>query len=381
MSEDRRKIQISRPLLPKATAFLPELEEMLASGQLTNGAQVRRFEAMVREYLGGTHEVVAVSSNTTGMLLCWKALGVRGEVLLPAFTFPATAHVLAWNGLDPVLVDCDPETFNIDLADARRKVTARTVGIAPVYIFGNPPDWEGIEAFAAEHGLKVVSDAAHGFGTRVGGRFAGTFGDAEVFSLAPTKVLTTGEGGLVATPHTDLADALRRMRNYGNPGDYNCRELGLNGRMTEIHALLGVHGLPDHERQLGDRQRLASAYRRELDGVPGLSFQSIAPGVRSTHNYFAVLLEPETFGARNDAVQRFLYDHGVESKIYFHPPIHEQALYAALAPSANVPSTHWLCERILCLPLTAHLKEEDVVFIASLIKRAPSAVGAREATS
>jgi dTDP-4-amino-4,6-dideoxygalactose transaminase len=227
MSEHRRKIQISRPLLPRAEALLPELREMFESGQLTNGAQVRRFEAMVREYLGGSHHVVAVSSNTTGMLLCWRALGVRGEVLLPAFTFPATAHVLAWNGLEPVLVDCDPETFNIDLADARRKVTRRTVGIAPVYIFGNSPDWPGIEAFASEHSLKCVSDAAHAFGTRVGDRFAGTFGDAEVFSLAPTKVLTTGEGGLIVTRDAGLADVLRRMRNYGNPGDYNCRELGL----------------------------------------------------------------------------------------------------------------------------------------------------------
>jgi len=374
MSEPRR-IQISRPLLPDVDAMVDELREMLASGQLTNGAQVRRFEQMVAEYLGGTHEVVAVSSNTTGMLLAWRALGVTGEVLLPAFTFPATAHVLAWNGLQPVLVDCDRETFNIDVADARRKITDRTVGIAPVYIFGNPPEWDGIGALAAEHDLRSVADSAHAFGTRVGDRFAGTFADAEVFSLAPTKVLTTAEGGLVVTPHAELAERLRRMRNYGNPGDYNCRELGLNGRMTEVHALLGNHALPDHERQLAGRNELAKRYRERLSAVPGIGFQKIAPDVRSTHNYFAILIEPETFGATNDAVQRFLLAQGVESKIYFHPPIHEQTLYADLAVGAELPNTSWLCERILCLPITAHLKEGDVDHITELVARARNEAG------
>lgn len=371
MSQPRR-IQISRPLLPKIDALAGEISDMLESGLLTNGATVRRFESMVRDYLGDSHEVVALASNTTGMLLSWRALAVSGEVLVPAFTFPATAHVLAWNGLTPVLVDCDRKSFNIDVADARRKLTDRTVGIAPVYIFGNAPDWPAIDALCTEHGLRCVSDAAHAFGTRCGSRFAGTFGDAEVFSLAPTKVLTTGEGGVVVTPHAELADALRRMRNYGNPGDYNCRELGLNGRMTELHALLGVHGLPAHERQLAGRQKLAEQYVAELNEVPGVSFQRIDRDVRSTHNYFAILIEPSAFGVRNSDVQRYLLANDVESKIYFHPPIHRQSLYAALAANADVPNTEWLCERILCLPLTAHLDAGDVAHVCTLVKRARS---------
>lgn len=370
MSEGKR-IQISRPWCPNVDALVPELSAMLESGQLTNGKQVRRFEEAVRDRLGheGLH-VVALSSNTSGMILAWRALATAGEVLVPAFTFPATAHALLWNGLTPVLVDCDPDTFNIDVADARRKCTERTVGIAPVYIFGNAPDWEAIEALCTERNLRCVADAAHAFGTRVGSAPAGAFGDCEVFSLAPTKVLTTAEGGLVVTRDSELARQLERTRNYGNPGDYNCRELGMNARMTEVHALIGIHALPEHEKQLVRRDTLAERYRETLGSIPGISFQRIAPHVRSTHNYFAIRIEPEVFGARNADVQRVLAENGIESKIYFHPPIHEQSLYASLSDGTDLPNTAWLCARILCLPLTAHVTEADIVRIGETIRSA-----------
>jgi dTDP-4-amino-4,6-dideoxygalactose transaminase len=369
MNERARRIPISQPVLPDVEKLLPELREVFESGQLTNGRHVARLESAVRDYIG-RGEVVALSSNTTGLVLAWRALEVSGEVLVPSFTFPATVHALIWNNLQPVLVDCDRETFNIDVADARRKMTSRTVGISPVYIFGNPPEWEAIESLAREAGIRCVADAAHAFGTRVGREVAGTHGDVEIFSLAPTKVFTTGEGGFAVTTDHDLAERLRRMRNYGNPGDYNCREIGLNGRMTEIHALVGLHALPNHEAQLEARQTLAAAYREALGGIPGLDFQRIADGARSTHNYFAIRIEPERFGLTNRRLQDHLRSLGVESKVYFHPPIHRQRLYRGLSDGRALPNTEWLVDRILCLPLTGRLTVEDVTWVAGEIRAA-----------
>jgi dTDP-4-amino-4,6-dideoxygalactose transaminase len=356
--------------MPPVDGMLPELREILESGQLTNGVRVRRLEAAVKAYIGGDAEVICMSSNTTGMMLAWRGMDIEGEVLVPSFTFPATAHVLKWNGLTPVLVDCDRETFNIDVEDARRKITERTVGVAPVYIFGNAPNWTGLQSLMSEHGLRSVSDAAHAFGTTVDGTFAGNLGDVEVFSLAPTKVLTTAEGGFVILRDPDLAEKLRRTRNYGNPGDYDCRELGMNGRMTEVHALLGLHALPNHEQQLVGRDRLVNVYRELLSDVPGLSFQRIDPNVRSTHNYFAVVLEPKAFGLSNRELYAFLKTKNVESKVYFHPPIHKQTLYKGLSDGSDLPNTEWLVDRILCLPVTGHLNETDVATISQFVKEA-----------
>jgi dTDP-4-amino-4,6-dideoxygalactose transaminase len=379
MNSPNDRIQISRPVVPDLDLMMDELRDVLTSGQLTNGRHVRRFEDLVREYVGSDLHVVAVSSNTSGMILSWKALEVSGEVILPAFTFPATAHVIRWNGLTPVLADCDPETFNLDLADVERVVTERTVGVAPVYIFGNAPDWDAFEPFLAERGLAAVSDAAHAFGTRVGSRPAGSFGSVEVFSLAPTKVLTTGEGGLCITRDGDLADRLRRMRNYGNPGDYDCRELGLNARMTEIHALLGVHGMPGHEAQVRHREQMAALYRERLAEIPGISFQRIAPGVRCTYNYFALLVDPDLFGMTNHTLHDLLGQVGIESKIYFHPPIHEQRLYRELGEGRSFPNTEWLVRRILCVPLTGHVGEAELERVVGAIRKAHESANTRKA--
>ncbi len=369
MRDPKPRLPISQPLLPDIQGLLPELREVFESGQLTNGRHVARLEAAVADYVGGLN-VVALSSATTGLLLAWRALGVRGEVLVPSFTFPATAHALVWNGLDPVLVDCDRETFCLDMEDARRKLTERTVGIAPVYIFGNPPPWSEITPLVASNALRCVADAAHGFGTSRDGERAGGNGSVEVFSLAPTKVFTTGEGGLAATRDAGLAEKLRRMRNYGNPGDYDCREVGLNGRMTEFHALIGLHALPGHDAKLSRRQVLAGHYRSLLGDVSGVRFQKIPPDVLSTMNYFAILVEADEFGLTNRQLQDHLATRGIESKIYFYPPLHRQRLHRHLWDGEGLRNTEWVCERVLCLPLTNRMEVADVEWVTACVREA-----------
>lgn len=361
-------VPICEPTLPPLEEFTRELAGIFASRQITNGGWVRRLEEEAAARLG-VPEVVAVSSATSGLVLVAKMLGLRGRVILPSFTFPATLHILLWNQLNPVAVDCDPETFNLDPADVERRADSETVAVAPVYIFGNAPDWARLEPFLIRRGLSAFSDAAHALGTRLGGRFAGSFGDAEIFSLAPTKVTVSGEGGLIATRDAKLAEGLRIARNYGNPGDYDCVVSGLNARQSEFHALLGVLCLRRLEENIARREQLVARYRDGLRDLPGLRFQKIAEGCRSTHNYFAVRIEAARFGLSNRQLQRALATERIASKIYFYPPLHRQSHFRDVPGiQGPFPNTEKVCAEVLCLPLFTHMADSTLDRVVETVR-------------
>ena len=357
---DCDSLPISQPTLPPFPEFVRDLEGIFASRQITNATWVRKLEEEAARKLG-VPEVVAVSSATSGLMLVAKLLGLTGKVLLPSFTFPATLHVLIWNRLEPVLVDCDLESFNIDPDAVERCCDASVAAVVPVYIFGNAPDWSRLEPILQRRGLRAFSDAAHALGTRLGDRAAGSFGDAEVFSLAPTKVTVSGEGGLVATRSPELARDLRVARNYGNPGSYDCEMAGLNARMSELHALLGVQSLALTEQNVQRRGEHVARYRAGLAPLPGIRFQAIPPDCRSTHNYFAIRVEADPFGLTNLELQGALEADRIASKIYFHPPLHRQSRFAHLPGLRGMfPNTDRLCSEVLCLPLFSHMREAEV---------------------
>src|ERR1700681_2636610 len=222
--------------------FLEEVRGILASKQLTNGAYVKKFEEAAAEYLGVDH-CVAVSSCTAGLLLVLKVLDLRGEVILPSFTFHATAHAVVWNGLTPVFADCDAKTFCVAPQAVRAQVSSRTAAILAVHLFGNPAAVKELEEIAEELQIPLLFDAAHAFGSLSHGDHVGGFGTAEVFSFSPTKLVVAGEGGLVATRDAGLAERLRAARNYGDAGNYDPGILGENARMSEINAAMALHGL------------------------------------------------------------------------------------------------------------------------------------------
>jgi dTDP-4-amino-4,6-dideoxygalactose transaminase len=347
------EIPINRPTLPAAARVEERLREIFASGIVTNGREVERLEAEAREMLGAA-DAVAVSNCTAGLMLVWRVLGVRGPVALPSFTFPATAHALTWNGIEPRFVDCERSTFTMSPAALS---AARADGVSaacPVYIFGNSPDWPALEGVAG--GIPLVSDAAHALGTEAWGRKAGGFGAAEVFSLAPTKVVTGCEGGIVATSDPALGAELRVARNYGNPGDYDCRWVGLNARMSELHAAVSRMSLAAVEENITRRETLARIYRQGLSGLPGIGFQTIPPGVRTNWNYFALLVEPEESGLSSAELKSALSADGVATRRYFHPAVHTQKPYRDDPASPSLPDTEWVCDRALCVPMSSHLQ-------------------------
>ena len=295
----KTQLPMVRPSLPPLDPLLEEARAILASGQLTNGRYVRDFEQQAAAWLGVPH-AVAVSSCTSGLALLLRALELEGEVILPSFTFFATAHAVVWNGLRPVLADCEADSFNLDPQQVRELVTPATSAILAVHMYGNPANTQALESLARERGLKLIFDAAHAFGSRREGRPVGGFGNAEVFSLSPTKLLVAGEGGLVATRHAELAQRLRAARNYGDSGTYDPLVLGLNARMPELNALLALRGLPGVEAQVARRNAIARLFMEGLGVLPGVSFQRVRPQDVSTYKDFSIVVDAEQFGLHRD---------------------------------------------------------------------------------
>jgi dTDP-4-amino-4,6-dideoxygalactose transaminase len=358
--------------------FLEEVRGILASKQLTNGAYVRKFEEAAAEYLT-VAQCVAVSSCTAGLLLVLKALDLRGELILPSFTFHATAHAVVWNGLTPVFADCDVKTFCVAARAVRAQVSSRTAAILAVHLFGNPATVEELEEIAAELQIPLIFDAAHAFGSSVGGKRIGGFGTAEVFSFSPTKLVVAGEGGLVATRDAGLAERLRAARNYGDAGNYDPEILGVNARMSEINAAMALHGLAGLEARIERRNEIRRRYERNLRDVAGLGFQEVSEGGRSTFKDFSVIVDEREFGHSRDWLVELLHRENIGARRYFSPPVHRQKLYRALWDGRPLPVTDMVSDGVVSLPIYSSLTDESVDKVSEVIRRAQGVGNSRRA--
>jgi dTDP-4-amino-4,6-dideoxygalactose transaminase len=365
---------------------LPELEHVIArywqahrSGMITNAGLVARLESAVAERLAVKH-CVAVSSCTSGLMLTMKALGLAGEVVMPSFTFFATGHAALWNGLTPVFADCLAGRWTVDPASVERQIGERTSAIVGVHLYGNPCRAAELAELARRHNLKLIFDAAHAFGSRYRGTPVGGLGDAEVFSLSPTKLLVAGEGGFVTTNDATLARLVRAGRNYGDLGAYDPETLGLNARMSEFHAALALAGLVLLDRKVARHNRIASAYTRLLAEVDGLGFQEVEAEDLSTYKDYSVLIDPSRFPATRDETAAMLLEDNIETKKYFHPPLHQQRLYRKYYRPEIEPLsvTERIAGGVLSLPVYESLPETSVQKIAQAIRRIQAARG-REA--
>lgn len=362
-------VPITLPTLPTPKKLVGRYKMIIASNMLTNASTVKEFEARAAEYLQVKH-TVALNSCTSGLMLIMKVLGLRGEVILPSFTFHATAHAVVWNGLKPVFVDCDRATYNIDPQKAEKAITPNTAAILGVHLFGNPANVEALERIARKHNLKLIFDAAHAFGSKRKGKHVGGFGDAESFSLSPTKLLTAGEGGIVATNNKALADKLKIARNYGDSGDYDCEFSGFNARMSEFNALLGIETLKMLEKNVIRRNRLVDIYKQGLSSIPGIEFQSIDPNDRSTFKDFSIYINENEVGLTRDELYERLLAENIIVKKYFYPPVHRQKAFKKyIAYDFQLPNTDKISINSLSLPLFSHIDGETVAKICFLVKK------------
>jgi dTDP-4-amino-4,6-dideoxygalactose transaminase len=361
-----------RPVIEEPEKVQAMIAASFDSGMLTDGPLVRELEERVVERFE-VENCVAVASCTTGLMLLLQSIGAGKSVLLPSFTFSATAHAARWNRMDIRFADCDPDSWVLGADD----IYGDPDIVVGVHISGVPCDVVSLEERSAEIGATLIFDAAHGAGSsiEIDGRQKplGSFGTAEVFSLTPTKVLNGPEGGLITTSDAGLADELRRARNYGNPGNYDTLEAGMNGRMSELHAAVVLNGLDHLDDRVARRNEIAGRYREALGALPGLGFQEVPEGRVSSVKDFTILVGEE-FGVPRDRVVEALKAEGIPTRPYYSPPVHRQTVYGDIE-SPYLPVTERLAAGVISLPMWSQMDDKTVELIIGAIARIQAHAG------
>ena len=364
------KIPLVKPWLPFSDAYREAVSDIVERRFVSNWSKYcALLEDEAKSILQNEH-TMAVSSCDIGLILAWRVLGLRGgEVITPSFTFCSTTNALLWNGLTPVFADIDPQSFCLDPDSVASLITEKTVGITATHTFGRAAPIAQLEALAHAHGLALVFDAAHAVGTTYSGASVGKAGDVSVFSLSGTKIVTAGEGGLITLNSASEAQRLVALRSYGFVGDYNCTDIGLNGKMSEANAAMGWLSMRLVAEAVARRNELAARYRGNLTDLP-LTFQQTPDGGDvHGYTYFSVLLDTV---ALREAVQRFLTDAAIETKRYFLP-VHGMDAYRQFK-DADVPVTHDVYSRILCLPLFHEMTDADLDRVCTAVRAAVARV-------
>ena len=364
----RNKVNIVRPVMPDLSELADGVQQILQTGMVTKGRHLKTFEQAVREHLGVKH-AVAVSSCTSGLMLTYQGLGLTGDVVVPSFTFMATVSSLVWCGLRPVYADVKAGTTNLDPKAAEAAITPNTSAIVAVHNFGNPAEIDALQAVADRHHVKLIFDSAHGFGSLYQGVPVGRQGDAHVYSLSPTKLLIAGEGGIVATNDDALAERIIMGREYGNSGNYDSAFAGLNARMPEFNALLGLASLKRLEAAAVSRNQTADLFHELLGVLPGLGFQEVLPGNRNSYKDFSVTFDTEAFGLTRDQLSVALTAENIDTRKYYDPVVHRQTAYQRFYDGRSLPRTDWLAANSLSFPIWSNMEQDIVVRICEAIQR------------
>lgn len=362
-------IPIMKPTLPAFEDVRADFEAIMTTGQLTLGPYVKAFEAKVAQYLGVKH-VIGNPSASMGLMILASVLPRGSEVILPSYTFSATHQALRWCGLHAVPVDCDDRCL-VDVGEVKKAVTSKTSAILAVHMFGHPADVEGLAAVARASKLRLFFDAAHAFGSEWKGRKVGGFGDAEVFSLGPTKTMPTGEGGLITTNDDALAARLRLASNHGHPaGSLDSFVDGMNARLQELNAAIGLKLLDSLDGWIRRRNELADLYDRGLGPLPGVTLITRAADVLSTIKDYSIFIDPAAFGRSRDDLASFLSERGIMTKTYYWPPVHLLSYAREEFAGIVLPRTEALASRTLSLPLYSHMPTDEVEQVIAAVRAA-----------
>jgi len=357
-------VRLANPHLEEADARA--VYEVVKSGRLSQGPRVEEFEKRFAEYVGVKH-AIAVFNGTVALHLCLAAMdvGPGDEVIVPSFSFVATANAAVYQGAKPVFCDIRLNTYNIDPDKIEDKITSKTRVIIPVHYGGQIADMDPIIEIAEKYGLAVIEDAAEAHGSTYHGRMAGGLGDTGCFSFYPNKNMTTGEGGMITTDDDDLAERMRMMRSHGQDRRYHHVLLGYNYRMTELQAALGIVQLGRLEESIEDRIRIAERYTERLSSVRGVVTPSATPGNRHTYMLYTIRVPSR------DRVRAYLEERGVETRIAF-PPIHLQPIYREMYgyEGGELPVTEEAANSVLSIPIYQGLEEEKQDYVVNHLREA-----------
>lgn len=368
-------IYIMRPLLPEMDSFVDKMRQVWESGWLTNcGPQHQALEVRLKNVLKVPY-VTMFNNGTIALIVACQALRLSGEVITTPFTFPATPHVLSWNGIKPTFCDIDPITMNIDPARIESLITPQTTAILAVHVFGTPCDVAKIQEIADRYGLKVVYDAAHAFGVEISDQGIGEFGDASMFSFHATKLFHTAEGGAVTVKNGQLKTRMDLLQNFGIKNEEEVIMPGINGKMNELQAAMGLAVLDHIEEERNKRQKLFKAYCRFLEGIDGIGIcnnngKKEEDGIKKSYQYFVIRIDEKKFGRSRDDVYEMFKKFNVFTRKYFYPLCSEYACYSQLpsSGSSNLPIAHEVVNEVLCLPFYGQLGIDNAEKICMILK-------------
>jgi dTDP-4-amino-4,6-dideoxygalactose transaminase len=363
-----KPIYVTKPYLPPLEEFIPYLESIWESKILTNGGPLhQKLEQALCEYLGIEH-LALFANGTIALVTALQALRITGEVITTPYSFVATSHSLLWNGIKPVFVDVDPRTLNLDPVKIDAAITPQTTAIMPVHCYGQPCDVEGIQKIADNYNLRVIYDAAHAFGVQDAGGSVLRHGDLAVLSFHATKVFNTFEGGAIICPDAKTKVRIDQLKNFGYVDEVTVVAPGINGKMSEINAAMGLLQLKYVDQAIAKRKAIDAIYRQRLKGVKGIRCFEDTGNKTANYSYFPVLIELE-YPMSRDALYEKLKLHDIYTRRYFYPLISDFPMYRGLqsARRDNLPVATNAASKVLCLPIYPELLEADQRRIINLI--------------
>jgi dTDP-4-amino-4,6-dideoxygalactose transaminase len=367
MSEN--PIYVTQPSLPPLGEFTAYLEQIWENKTLTNGGPFhQRLEKVLSDYLGVEH-IALFNNGTIALITALQAMKIKGEVITTPYSFVATAHSLLWNGIEPVFVDIDPRTLNLDPSKIEAAITSKTTAIMPVHCYGYPCDVEAIKEIADRYNLKVIYDAAHAFGVQCDCGSILRHGDLSVLSFHATKVFNTFEGGAIICPDAKTKHYIDQLKNFGFVDEVTVEVAGINGKMSEINAAFGLVQLNYIDNALEGRKKVDGLYRSLLKSVDGIKCLEGAGEKVANYSYFPILVE-ENYSLTRDELYHRLKDSKIFARRYFYPLISEFPMYQGLhsADPSNLPVATRAAEQVLCLPIYPSLDIEDQMMIIDVIR-------------
>jgi len=363
-------LHVGRPNIGDRQSLLRRINDVLERKWLTNdGPCLKDFEQRICELIGVRH-CVAVCNATIGLEIAIKALGLSGEVILPSFTFIASAHALRWLGITPVFCDIDPATHNIDPLRVTEMITERTTAVIGVHVWGRPCKIDALVDLTRSHELKLLFDAAHAFGCSYKGRMIGSFGNAEIFSFHATKFINSFEGGAIVTNDDELAAKLRLARNFGFAGLDTVTSLGTNGKMNEVSAAMGLTSLESLEKFVAANYRNYKQYQQEIAEVSGISILPYDEGENCNYQYVVLEINEDAMGINWDELDDILCAENVLTRRYFYPGCHRMEPYRTryAQASLSLPETERLAAKVLCLPTGTAVGQAEISTICQIIQ-------------
>ncbi|HEV2764699.1 MAG TPA: aminotransferase class I/II-fold pyridoxal phosphate-dependent enzyme, partial [Pyrinomonadaceae bacterium] len=365
-------LHVGRPNIGDRAAFERRVGDILDRRWLTNaGRYVQEFEARIAE-LAGVRHCVAMCNATVALEIAIRAVGMRGEVIVPSFTFIATAHALQWQEITPVFCDIDPANHTLDPEKVEQMITPRTTGIIGVHLWGRTCDVDALSDIARRRNLRLLFDSAHALGCSYRGRMIGGFGDAEVFSFHATKFINSLEGGAVVTDDDELARRMRLMKNFGFTQYDQVDYVGTNGKMNEMSAAMGLTNLDNIDRIVAANRRNHEQYGRALENLPGVRFLRYDERERCNYQYVILEIDEDEAGLSRDELQQALWAENVLARRYFYPGCHRMEPYRSYYPHAGLllETTEEVCERVLLLPNGTAVGENEIREICQILRLA-----------